>query len=77
MENEASVNNGVARMVLSVIVIAIEVIFIILLLTKLSGRSDYRAFRRGAGEPDRLRAEFPGHPFGSAAEGAQLGGKLV
>jgi cardiolipin synthase len=36
MENEASVKNGVARMVLSVIVIAIEVIFIILLLTKLS-----------------------------------------
>ncbi len=36
MENEASVKNGVARMILSVIVIAIEVIFIILLLTKLS-----------------------------------------
>ena len=36
MEQEASVKNGVTRMVLSLIVIAIEVIFIILLFTQLS-----------------------------------------
>lgn len=35
-EKEASVKNGVARMVFSVIVIALEVIFLIMLLTRLN-----------------------------------------